>query len=438
MAFLESMKFIEVIRDDADLLSATPEDVLNSKGFVGKNKKIQFGTIPVNAQQSNQILNAGIQFTVPFGYNPREYTISAASLIGQTQGTAINANILINKTAWVNGVLVTGTMPDNAAQTATLDAGDQVNINLGYHNGSGIIKAKGLAEQTYGTAKASDILSGMIAWVNGIQIAGMMPNNPNQNISLAGGESYTIPAGYHSGSSVVSAKTVESQTAATAVASDIAYGKTAWVNGVLITGNVPRITATTVTLPLNGSYSIPAGIHSGLGIVTQNIDTLPAITITPGFQPQTIAVKDKYMTEDITVTGIDALNFKNYTTSNGLLYDNNTSVTLSTSGDTLIYSAPDDNWHDQATSNVYAITVTIEGKVVAGVIFSNNLNNNAVDTKTVYVSDIITITHNLNPTTNVHRFYISCSGTGTGTSSINVKIREVMSLRRYGDDHDVD
>lgn len=438
MAFLESMKFIEVIRDDADLLTATPEDVLNSKGFVGKSKKTQFGTIPVIDQQSNHTLNAGEQFTVPFGHNTREYTISAASLIGQTQGTAVNTNILINKTAWVNGVLITGVMPDNAAQTATLNAGDQVNIALGYHNGSGIIKTKTLAEQTYGTAKASDILTGMLAWVNGIQIAGIMPSNTAQNITLSGGESYTVPLGYHPGTGIITAKTVASQTSGTATASDIALGKTAWVNGVLITGNIQRIVATTVTLPLNGSYQIPSGIHTGLGMVTQNIDTLPAITITPAFQPQTIAVKDKYMTEDITVTGIDALNFKNYTASNGLLYDNSTTVTLSTNGNTLIYSAPDDNWHDQATDNVYAITVTINSKTIAGVIFSNNLNNNAVDTKSVYVSDIITITHNLESSTNVHRFYISCNGTGTGTSSINVKIREVMSLRRYGDDHDID
>ena len=93
-------------------------------------------------------------------------------LTAKTTATAVAANILTGKTAWVNGEKVTGTMTDNGAVTSTLNAGGSYTIPAGYHNGSGKVTASTLESQTSGTATASDIASGKTAWVNGSEITG--------------------------------------------------------------------------------------------------------------------------------------------------------------------------------------------------------------------------------------------------------------------------
>ena len=90
--------------------------------------------------------------------------------------------------------------------------------------------------KTGGTASASQILAGQTAFVKGSLITGSMKNNGAVNSSLNAGGSYTIPAGYHDGKGKVTANSLASQTQATATASDIASGKTAYVNGQKITG----------------------------------------------------------------------------------------------------------------------------------------------------------------------------------------------------------
>lgn len=86
------------------------------------------------------------------------------------------------------------------------------------------------------TASASNILSGKTAYVHGQKVNGSMTNQGAKNQALNCGGSYTIPAGYHNGSGKVTANSLASQTAGTAAAADIASGKTAWVNGERVTG----------------------------------------------------------------------------------------------------------------------------------------------------------------------------------------------------------
>ena len=62
--------------------------------------------------------------------------------------------------------------------------------------------------KTGGTASASDIASGKTAYVNGELITGSMEDRGAVNISLNVGESYTIPAGYHNGSGKVTANSL--------------------------------------------------------------------------------------------------------------------------------------------------------------------------------------------------------------------------------------
>lgn len=87
------------------------------------------------------------------------------------------------------------------------------------------------------TATAAQILSGQTAYVKGAKVTGSMANQGAKTASLNAGGSYTIPVGYHNGSGKITANSLASQTAGTAVAGDIASGKTAWVNGAKVTGN---------------------------------------------------------------------------------------------------------------------------------------------------------------------------------------------------------
>ena len=90
-----------------------------------------------------------------------------------------------------------------------------------------------------GDATASQILSSKTAWVKGKKVTGTMPNRGAVNQTINAGGSYTIPAGYHNGSGKITASSLSSQTSANATAAQILSGKTAWVNGKKITGNMP-------------------------------------------------------------------------------------------------------------------------------------------------------------------------------------------------------
>lgn len=92
-------------------------------------------------------------------------------------GTATTSNVLKEKTfSSASGVSLTGTMADNGAVNQTLNAGGSYTIPVGYHNGSGKVTVNSLASQTSATADASSIVSGKTAWVNGAQITGNIAN----------------------------------------------------------------------------------------------------------------------------------------------------------------------------------------------------------------------------------------------------------------------
>ena len=109
-----------------------------------------------------------------------EMTVAINSIKTLEQATAdANAtagNILVDKTAYVNGAKITGTMPNKGAMTASLNCGGSYTIPAGYHNGSGKVTANSLASQTSANATAGDILKNKTAWVNGGKITGAMPN----------------------------------------------------------------------------------------------------------------------------------------------------------------------------------------------------------------------------------------------------------------------
>lgn len=83
---------------------------------------------------------------------------------------------------------------------------------------------------------SSAVLSGYKAYANNRYIEGSMTNQGAVSALLNCGDTCTIPSGYHDGNGRITANTLENQTPATATAASLTQGKTAWVNGRLVTG----------------------------------------------------------------------------------------------------------------------------------------------------------------------------------------------------------
>ena len=95
----------------------------------------------------------------------------------QATGNVAASEVLAGKTfSNSNGVGLVGTMANNGTLNGTLNAGQSFTVPAGYTSG-GKITANSLESQTSGTAEAGDILIGKTAWVNGKQIAGTMSKN---------------------------------------------------------------------------------------------------------------------------------------------------------------------------------------------------------------------------------------------------------------------
>lgn len=89
--------------------------------------------------------------------------------------TATAAHVLSGKTFYAGDkTLKTGTMPNQGAKTAALNAGGSYTIPQGWHNGKGKVTANSLASQTSANAENGDIISGKTAWVNGSKRTGTL------------------------------------------------------------------------------------------------------------------------------------------------------------------------------------------------------------------------------------------------------------------------
>lgn len=164
--------------------NAATDDVLSGKKFYSNSYTIQTGTMANNGSTGGTISTKAGTVSIPAGYttggsvsiNTTEQNKivagnikSGVTILGvagtyTNDATATAANILYDKTAYVNGAKISGTMTNRGAvNPAALNPGGSYTIPAGYHNGNGKVTARALINQakspteiTVGTAITPD------------------------------------------------------------------------------------------------------------------------------------------------------------------------------------------------------------------------------------------------------------------------------------------
>lgn len=259
---------------DVTSVTATAGDVLTGKIYVGTDGTVITGNMTNNGNVSKTLDVTTITYTIPKGYHggtgtvkisleeksvtPTKSTQTVVPTAGKVlsrvtvdpipeeyittdDATATADQILINESAYVGGVKVTGTMPNNGAVTKVLDAttGNQSQaIAQGFHSGAGgvsiVLEEKGATptksaqnitptagkvlskvtvakipdayqDVTQVDAVAAEVLTGKkIVSSTGAVVNGAMPNNGSATQTIDGltTTSVDIPLGYTSGGTV--------------------------------------------------------------------------------------------------------------------------------------------------------------------------------------------------------------------------------------------
>ena len=305
--------------------NTTQDDVLYGKTFYSSvyGQTVE-GRMPDHTGEATKELQPGEMYAIPKGYYDGNSYITTKSLETSTEGTATADDLLYDKTAWVNGEQITGTIPILPRRDQTLLAGESYTFPYGLSPGTTVISAASLEIQTPGTATAEGILKGLTAWVNGEEITGTVDvdemietalgdTNTTQDDVLYGktfyssvygqtvegrmpdhtgeatkelqpGEMYAIPKGYYDGNSYITTKSLETSTEGTATAEDIVDQKTAWVNGEQITGTMPVNNIIQIRISAGKDITIPAGYYpNGVIIFALYTDNILDLTGTEAY-----------------------------------------------------------------------------------------------------------------------------------------------------------
>ena len=278
-----TVKAIPEAYQDVTAVTATAADVLATKVIVDATGRVTTGTMPNNGAVSKTLDSTTTSYAIPAGYHSGTGSVSIVTetktltptkqqqvvpatsgkvissvtvnaipdnYVDTTDATATAGTILDGETAYVGGVKVEGTMPNNGAAEKTLTTTEtSYTIPEGYHNGEGTViivpetntvqpsrseqnvtptTGKVLSKVTVGaihanlidttdaTAEASDILSGQTAYVNGAKVTGSMVNNAAVNGTIDGltTTSFSVPAGYTTGGTVSLTNDIETALAA--------------------------------------------------------------------------------------------------------------------------------------------------------------------------------------------------------------------------------
>lgn len=259
---------------DVTSVTAAAGDVLTGKIFVAADGTVITGSMANNGAVSKTLDVTTITYTIPKGYHSgagkvqisleaktvtptksaQDITPAAGKVLSKvtvaaipdnyidtTDADAAAADIVADKTAYVNGAKITGTMPDNGAVSKTLDASannQSYTVPAGRHSGTGKVQivletksvtptkaaqnitpaeGKVLSKVTVNPipdayqnvsvvdAVAADVLDGRkIVAADGSVVTGSMPNNGSADASIDGltATSVSVPAGYTTGGTV--------------------------------------------------------------------------------------------------------------------------------------------------------------------------------------------------------------------------------------------
>lgn len=140
------------------------------------------------------------------------------------------------------------------------------------------------ADTSDATATASEILSGSSAYVNGNKINGAMPNNGSTNVVVSSKSGTTIPLGYSDGSAKA---VIDSASAAALIAGNVKSGvQILGITGTY-TGEAASATAVNIT-PMTTSQTILP--PTGYDFISQaNVAAIP-YTETPNTYGTTVTI----------------------------------------------------------------------------------------------------------------------------------------------------
>lgn len=263
-----TVKAIPEAYQDVTAVTATAADVLATKVIVDATGKVTTGTMPNNGAVSKTLDSATTNYAIPAGYHSGTGSVNVVTETKTLTPTKSQQVVSATSGKVISSVTVNA-IPDNYVDT------------------------------TDATATAGTILEGETAYVGSVKVEGTMSNNGAAEKTLTTTEtSYTIPEGYHNGEGTVivvpETKTVQPSrseqnvtptagkvlskvtvgaipanlidtTDATAEASEILAGQTAYVNGAKVTGSMVNNAAVNGTIDglTTTSFSVPAGYTTG-------------------------------------------------------------------------------------------------------------------------------------------------------------------------------